>query len=441
MGCDKFVDVPLPNSQLSTASTFADNDKAGSAIRGIYASTQNAFGPGPFSGTMSSTAGMTADELIRTSYNADQEAAFLNNLAPMTAIIDGSLWGNFYNYIYQCNNAIVNLEKSAGVTPERKVMLLSESKFLRALSYFYLVNLYGKVPLLTGTDYKINALIPETDTAAIWQLIESDLRYAVANGGSVAYTKTGTRNRAGSNAATALLARVLLYRKNWAEAEIMSTTLINSGLYKLDTLGGIMLTTSAEPIFYLNNAGTNLYALEGTSIHGTALQYRLSPTLLASFEAGDQRLVKWTRPSADGKLGLGKYKIMTGSGTSGKEEATVLLRIAEQYLIRAEARAKRDNLPGAIADLDEVRKRAGISLIANTLPNITQTALVDTILHERYVELFGEFGHRWLDVKRMGKADQIFGANKPGWETTDALYPIPGKEREKNPNLGQNDGY
>src|ERR1700754_506649 len=98
-GCSKFVDVPLPISQLGTEETFADNEKAGSALRGMYASTQNLFSSGAFNTTLSANLGMSADELIRISYSADQEAFQQNNLTPNTGPVGGALWGSFYYYI------------------------------------------------------------------------------------------------------------------------------------------------------------------------------------------------------------------------------------------------------------------------------------------------------------------------------------------------------
>jgi hypothetical protein len=63
------------------------------------------------------------------------------------------------------------------------------------------------------------------------------------------------------------------------------------------------------------------------------------------------------------------------------------------------------------------------------------------ILHERQVELVAEWGHRWLDLKRVGMADAVFGSEKPGWVGTDTLYPIPAAELTANPKLVQNPGY
>jgi hypothetical protein len=70
----------------------------------------------------------------------------------------------------------------------------------------------------------------------------------------------------------------------------------------------------------------------------------------------------------------------------------MVLRLAEQYLIRAEARAHQGNLTGAKDDLDKIRNRAGLEGI----PITNTQAMLDAIAHERQVELFTEWGHRWL---------------------------------------------
>ena len=126
----------------------------------------------------------------------------------------------------------------------------------------------------------------------------------------------------------------------------------------------------------------------------------------------------------------------------------MVLRLGEQYLIRAEARARLgSNLSGAIGDLDKIRSRAGLPLIATTNPGITQPALIDKIMHERQVELFSEFGHRWFDLKRTNTVDAVMNVVTPlkaagaPWQPYQALYPIPITELQKAPNLTQNPGY
>jgi hypothetical protein len=127
------------------------------------------------------------------------------------------------------------------------------------------------------------------------------------------------------------------------------------------------------------------------------------------------------------------------SGTSTvKTEALAFLRLAEMYLIRAEARAENSDLSNAISDLDVIRSRAG--LLTPTDPAITQSDLLDAIARERRLEMFAELGHRWLDLKRTDKANTIL-KDKPNWSTYDQLYPIPFADIQANPSIKQNDGY
>lgn len=119
----------------------------------------------------------------------------------------------------------------------------------------------------------------------------------------------------------------------------------------------------------------------------------------------------------------------------------MVLRLAEQYLIRAEARTKLNNLSGAIKDINVIRKRAGLLLISDTKSELSKSELMDYIMYERKYELFSEWGPRWLDLKRTERASQVLKSIKPLWQDTDLFYPIPEEERIKNPNLTQNDGY
>jgi len=119
----------------------------------------------------------------------------------------------------------------------------------------------------------------------------------------------------------------------------------------------------------------------------------------------------------------------------------MVLRLAEQYLIRSEARAMQNNIAGAISDLDIIRQRAGLNLLADLNPTIEQAELLDEIFLQRRKELFAEWGHRWLDLKRSDRTSEALEDENPYWEDTDLLYPIPETERIKNPNLTQNEGY
>ncbi|QEH42558.1 RagB/SusD family nutrient uptake outer membrane protein [Chitinophaga sp. XS-30] len=441
-GCRKFVDVPLPITQLSTESAFSTDAKANSAMRGIYAGLVSGWVASPFTGAMTGNLGLSADELEKTSLTGEFPLFFENNLNASMNTINGALWGSFYSTIYQANNAITHIGNSKGIAPANKEFLTGEAHFLRALAYFYLVNMYDSVPLTTTADYRTNGLLFRESPEKVYEQIRQDLRYAQEKAGNQ-HTGTGFRARGNQWTATALLARVQLYTGNWEEAEAEATKVINAGFYKMGPLEETFLATSGEVILQLGNAGANLYTSEGSAITSSQVNptYRFSTWLDAAFEPGDLRTDAWTRVGANGFRGPAKYKTFSNTQANAKKEGTVVLRLAEQYLIRAEARAMQDDLSGAIADVDTVRSRAGLPLLSDISPDIAKEPLLAAIMKERMTELFAEFGHRWFDVKRTGQADIIFGARKPGWRTEAALFPIPFKDRQFNPNLGQNPGY
>ena len=169
----------------------------------------------------------------------------------------------------------------------------------------------------------------------------------------------------------------------------------------------------------------------------------LSPQLVELFDHTDERKQKWVGSftgTEDTFYYPYKYKVKY-STTGDATEYSMLLRLAEQYLIRAEARAKMGEVNGAVADLDQIRTRAGLTSIASLNPSITPQALTDSIAKERRRELFTEWGHRWLDLKRWGTADEVLAPQKTLWLVADQLYPIPEQELINNPNLTQNPGY
>lgn len=117
----------------------------------------------------------------------------------------------------------------------------------------------------------------------------------------------------------------------------------------------------------------------------------------------------------------------------------MVMRLAEQYLIRAEARIQQGKLDDGRNDLDAIRHRAGLPNLSTSL---TQPALLLAVEQERKVELFAEWGHRWFDLKRTKRADAVLGPIKgANWQSTDTLYPIPSDAIRTNANLTQNEGY
>jgi hypothetical protein len=208
----------------------------------------------------------------------------------------------------------------------------------------------------------------------------------------------------------------------------------------VSNLNNVFIPNSNEIIWQIIRDNTN--TAEGSTFIPASTTakpvYAITTSLLNSFEAGDQRKVNWLKSntvSGQAYYYPFKYKVRV---TTPVSEYEVVFRLAELYLIRAEARAMQNNLTGAKDDLNMIRNRSG--LLATSA--ITQTEILNAIEQERRVELFTEWGHRWLDLKRMNKADGVLGPIKaPNWQTTDILYPIPQVELDRNPYLVQNPGY
>jgi len=173
--------------------------------------------------------------------------------------------------------------------------------------------------------------------------------------------------------------------------------------------------------------------------------FYLTDELLGAFEPDDQRRLNWVGSNLNSGTYYYypyKYKVRIGS-SGGVTEYYMVLRLAEQYLIRAEAEANGagGGLSAAIADLNTIRERAGLPDYAGSSD---ANAVLAAIYHERQVELFTEWGHRWLDLKRTGNAHNILSTipHKSPWHGDyQLLYPIPITEMQNDPNLLQNNGY
>ena len=457
MGCKKFIEVPPPIDSLPTGPAFSSDTRAASTVRALYGQMSGTTGffttTLAFSGGVQLAMNVSSDELVPSDVTNE---FYLHQITPTNGSNDSNIWAALYNIIYGANAVIENVPQSPGVSEAGKKQFVAEAKFIRAANYFYLVNLYGGVPLITSTDYRVNSVLPRNSADEVYTLILSDLEYSVANLGP-AYIGTSTsvplpqRLRANKYAAAALLARVYLYRKNYAKAEEMATLVIEGAgktMYDFEPdLSRTFLTSSKEVILQIQQPGTNLYTYDAYNqipSSSTAIPaYQLSDALTQAFEAGDQRKVNWTATTLNGGKTYYypfKYKIKSGTGTV-RTESMVFLRLSEVYLVRAEARVQQNKLTLAIDDIDAVRRRSILpSSFNSTNPAAGKGELIDLVLHERFVELFAEVGHRWMDLIRTGKADEVL-KNSQNWRPEAKLFPIPKGDVDKNPAIKQNPGY
>jgi hypothetical protein len=415
---------------------FTDDKTATAAIVGIYSDMEFSL---PVNTYLTLLPGLSADELVYTS-NDNNYLQLANNACSPDNQYTSVVWG-IYSTIYEANSCIQGIQNSSDLRPATKNQLLGEALFSRAFCYFYLVNLFGDVPLVTSTDYRINDTLSRTSSPKIYQQIIGDLTRAetLLSSGYPALQRV----RPNRWTAAALLARVYLYTARWADAESQASSVIGSGLYTLSGPDSVFLNFSNETIWQLMPVNPSLNTLEAVNfIPGSPTQipaFPLTNDLVNTFEPGDNRFTAWTGNTIiGGQAFYYPYKYKNGGGGS-VTEYHVVFRLAEQYLIRAESRMHQNNISGAIEDLNIIRSRAGLAALSSSL---SPDAAASALQQERRIELFAEFGHRWLDLKRTAKADLVIGALKPGsWQTTDVLWPVPQAQRIVNPFLTQNKGY
>lgn len=441
LGCDDFVNIDDPNSQLVTSAVFENKATANAAITDLYAQMrENGFLSGKTTG-LSHLLGIYSDELINyNNASLDISTFYSNSLIASNAYIN-SLWNNAYKQIYASNLAYHKLENSTTLQDADRNQFMGEALFIRSLNHFYLMWLYGEVPYVTGTDYILNNRVEKMNLDELTQRIIEDLERA----SDLLPENYITQDKARVNKTVvkAFLARVYLYSENWVNAIATASIVLNqTDVYQLNNeLETTFLKHSPSTIWQLASAYNGHNTNEGALFIFESLppqSLALNETLYQAFEVGDLRKEQWIRALSDGEnIWYHPYKYKERNDTGTTLENSIQLRIAEQYLIRAEALLKMGDIEGCKEDLNRIRNNAGL---ANTDANNEQE-LLEAILKERRVELFTEQGHRFFDLKRTGNLNSVL-AVKPGWNATDVLWPLPQNELLLNPLLEpQNPGY
>lgn len=446
-GCKKLISIGTPQNQLVTSSVFTDTVTAEAAVIGMYAKAAN-LNPGiDFSEGTCLFDGLSSDEgyyFPNTLYDP-----FTQNALTSSFFYPDLYWQSLYNTIYAAN-AVISGDSASSLPPAYIVRTVAEAKFIRALVYFYLVNNFGPVPLVLTSDVQVATRQPRDSVGVIYAQLTKDLTNALTVLPSDLSLYGGRATRATTWAAQALLARVYLYTRNWAQAQTMASAVIgNPGLFSIQPdLTQVFAAGSTEGILQFETSiSTNWIASNmGSASYSPTPNFVLGDSLYAAFEPGDLRLANWVGIKSYGGTNYpypAKYTYIFGSGAVQYDQ---VLRLSEQYLIRAEAETQQGDYTDAAADIDVVRTRAG-------LPNTTATdkaSLLAALEHENRIEFFCEYGHRWMDLNRWpgianpsaSRADEVYPVNKTTpWQPYDALWPIPLPEITANSNLTQNPGY
>jgi hypothetical protein len=416
--CNKYLDVPSYN-QVSDANTIFDSASAQTAVRGAYRGLASLNYSATFQNIVLQSGGD-----IRSINNAQTDLNVINYDLRSDIPLLLTLWSNNYNTINRANYIIAKVPGVVDInlTPALRSQLLGEGYFIRALSYFDLARLFGNVQLFLTPTYKVSDKlgVAKSTQAQVYAQVLDDLNKAEA-----LLPATIVRNRATKYTVYALRARLNLYLQKYEDAETDANSILANTGYKLITPFNLAAgttesvlelsynTTDVNPAFSLWN-GNNRALEPKATLHA----------LLNDPNVGGGRKILSTQ------IGSGIYGGISPTNTS----AGYVIRTAELYLIRAEARVKKTvpDLTGALSDLNQVRNRSGLT----NSTAVTPGNILLAIENERRVE-FALEPQRWFDLVKTGRAPAVLNLNDPN----KYIFPIPGAEILTNPALTQNPGY
>lgn len=455
-----------PEQSLSEEIVFTNKAGAQAALFGVYSSAQtlDVFGGLP---------------LIIGDYQADnvefvgsfptlQEIFQFNTLSVNTSI--GPIWQSHYRVILRANTIIERVPgiTEIGFTDAQKKAMVAEAKFMRALTYFQLVNLFAQpyncsmgsnlgVPIVLA-EFDANKITfpPRSTVNEVHIQIKKDLDESIPDLPATYASSTDTRGRATKGSSRALLSRLHLYRGEWAEAASRANEIITATpTYVLAANYAFYDANSAEDVFSIqmtttDNSRTGAGGLGGYHRPGTSGgrgDAPFSTNLIQAYlqEAGDRRLA--ISDSGVGADQIRRRFSLKYFDARTNADNTPVIRVTEMYLNRAEALAERDGINQTSIDLiNPLRIRAGLP-IWTLLTFTTKQELISGILNERRKELAFE-GHRRMDLLRKGLPLRTTGPTAAISKPCDAaspkvILPIPQREIDINPGLRgqQNPGY
>jgi hypothetical protein len=397
-----------------------------------------------------------------------------------------SLWTNAYKMIVNCNNIIAAIDKYVPKKNSEEPIIKAyrgEACFLRALSYFNLVRLYGDVPKVTAPFDDPNKAfgIGRTPVDDIYNsVIIPDLEYAIEycyKKGDIALR--GEEARATSGAALTILGKVYLTMNNPSKAaEILKQMIVDKagGNYSLfPNFQNYFLPANkfnSESVFEVNyntaaGQSSDFFRWMCPDIGAILCAKKYDQQVAVEFNlmrefANSNEKIRYTATIDSGKVPAANPPLqpwarkLTPAPADVKTYAVIagcdynyhVTRYADALLMYAEALMLLNQKSEALIYLNMVRTRAGMPVLTD--PNALS---IDVILHERRMELAFE-GHRYFDLIRTGKAiekisyalltkiDYDNQINRAGpIEQYQLLLPVPVTEIDKDPTLSQNEGY
>ncbi len=434
---------------------------------GLYASLRTESGVSDFSYVWSHCIRADDNEKGSTASDAATDGTVFNNFGYVAT--NGHIkndWNGHYKIIYDANE-LINTAEASGDTSSGTLVNIAEAKAIRAFCYFELRRDFGEVPInLKTIDLPTDEVAPKSTIAQVDAQIIKDLTEAantLPNQWPSSYLGRATKGMANS-----LLAKLYLYQGNWAKALELSETVINSGVYQLNTSYDNEFSkagnNSKESIFeiqktydYPTKYSNNFYECQGVRGSGTwdlGWGFNVpSNELVAAYETGDLRkkttilesggpdiysTAGYTLPSVptvaqqywNGKAYTYPAERIQYAQNKNHWENIKIIRYADIILIASEAAFQTGNTTKATTYLNMIRSRAG-------LPNITAT--LAAIKNERRFEFAMEF-ERFYDLVRWGDAITVLAAK--GYAERNKYFPIPQEAIDKSQGvLIQNPNY
>ncbi|MCX6246725.1 MAG: RagB/SusD family nutrient uptake outer membrane protein [Bacteroidetes bacterium] len=429
VSCNKLLDVQ-PTDSISLEEAIKDKAGVENAITGSYSALHSTGIYGRYQVIVEDLA---ADNLVWTGTTQDYSQIADNNIAADNGIIDG-IWTANYDCINRVNNVLAKIPDIDMSTADKN-MYTGDGLFMRALCHFNLVCFFGGVPIKTQPTLDLSTINQARNTVPqVYQQIISDLLKA-----EELLPSTRALGWATSFSATALLARVYLTQFQQTGDPSIATLaiekagkVINEGGYSLSPdYPGLFNGNTTESVFEIVSDAQNRTLLAQYFYPRSLLgRYEVSPPsdFVQSFHLTDTVRFETSITFDSTNLPFGyKYKDVT-AGT----DRIYVLRLAEMYLIRAEARAYSNGaLEDIRNDVNILRARAGLPPTTST--DYTELKLV--IENERRHEFAFE-SQRWSDLVRTKRATILLGIDQ-----NHTLFPIPLSELQTNTLMTQNPGY
>jgi len=433
MSCNKVLDVK-PTDSVAAEDAIKDKVGVEHALIGSYNALQ---ATGLYYLNAIIVGDVAADNLTHTGTMMEYGQIESKPIPAENSIVEG-MWSGAYNGINCVNNILVQLPGIGDITPAESDQYEGEALFIRALLHYYLATYFGGVPIQTQPTLDLSHIdIARNTLAEVYDQVVTDLTIAKTK-----LSKTKVVGRANTYCASALLAKVYLSKfqltndqPSSALAIAWSDTVISKGGYSLANYSSLFdpkITNSSESILEIvyDVQNNNRFLAQYFFSRELLGRYEVAPEneLIQSYEPADTLRLAATVAYDVNKQPYGfKY-----SDVAGGTDHVYVFRLAEMYLIRAEALAySNGDIASIQTDINTVRNRAGLAnTTASTIPDL-KLAIENECRHE-----FAFEGHRWSDLVRTKRAVPILGIDEKY-----TLFPIPLSEKQTNNLMVQNPGY